>query len=60
MFIRNYRCWDNLAAELELSKEIIVGYTLCNRPNVQVTKDVLLDALQKQTPNILCSILIVM
>ena len=50
-YIRNHQGWSYLAAVLDLSSKQIVGYALSKRPDAQLAKDALSDALNKQTPN---------
>lgn len=50
-YIRTHQGWSYLAAVLDLSSKKIVGYALSKKPNAQLAKDALSDALRKQTPN---------
>lgn len=50
-YIRTHQGWSYLAAVLDLSSKQIVGYALSKRPNAQLAKDALSDALRKQAPN---------
>jgi len=50
-YIRAQQGWSYLAAVLDLSSKQIVGYALSKKPNVQLAKDALSDALRKQNPN---------
>jgi transposase InsO family protein len=50
-YIRTHQGWSYLAAVLDLSSKQIVGYALSKKPNAQLAKDALTDALKKQSPN---------
>lgn len=50
-YIRTHQGWGYLAAVLDLSSKQIVGYALSKKPNAQLAKDALSDALRKQNPN---------
>ena len=50
-YIRTHQGWSYLAAVLDLSSKQIVGYALSKKPNAQLAKDALLDAVRKQAPD---------
>ncbi len=50
-YIRTHQGWSYLAAVLDLSSKQIVGYALSKKPNAQLAKDALSDAIKKQAPN---------
>ena len=50
-YIRHYHGWSYLACVMDLGSKEIVGYSLSQRPNAQLVKDALDDAIKKQQPD---------
>lgn len=50
-YIRSHQGWSYLAAVLDLGSKQIVGYALSKKPNAQLAKDALSDAIKKQNPD---------
>ncbi len=50
-YIRHHHGWSYLACVLDLSTKEIVGYALSTKPNAELTKTALNNAIKRQAPN---------